>query len=339
MDIGDSEMNRVRVFDNIADRGAGLSIWNESNLLLTNSIFYGNQSETSGGGIDPFGLTGNVTISNSIFWDNTPIDVSLSYISSTITYSNINWEDEGNIDADPLFTDAENGDFTLQQGSPCIDAGTADLDGDGIEDITDYFGLAPDMGAFELSFSVTGFQYTVEDASVMLTWEPVAEVQYYLLERSTDSLFTTDLVANYVQGNFFSDNNLEWDIEYYYRVAAYTSFWSLYSDVISVTLEWLDVDNDGLPTSYVIHQNYPNPFNPVTTLRYDLPEDALVNIIIYDMMGRVVKTMVNSQQNAGYKSVRWDATNDKGEGVSAGMYIYTIQAGEFRSTKKMVLLK
>ena len=108
MDIGDSEMNRVRVFENIADRGAGLSIWNESNLLLTNSIFYGNQSETSGGGIDPFGLTGNVTISNSIFWDNIPTDVSLSYISSTITYSNINWEDEGNIIADPLFTDAEN---------------------------------------------------------------------------------------------------------------------------------------------------------------------------------------------------------------------------------------
>ena len=104
-------------------------------------------------------------------------------------------------------------------------------------------------------------------------------------------------------------------------------------------MEWLGVDNDGLPTSYVIHQNYPNPFNPVTTLRYDLPEDALVNITIYDMMGRVVKTMVNSQENAGFKSVRWNATNDNGAPVSAGLYLYTIQAGEFRQTKKMVLLK
>ena len=340
MDIGDSEMNRVRVFENIADRGAGLSIWNESNLLLTNSIFYGNHSETSGGGIDPFGLTGNVTISNSIFWDNIPTDVSLSYISSTITYSNINWEDEGNIIADPLFTDAENGDFTLQQGSPCIDAGTADLDGDGIEDITDYFGTAPDMGAFEYFIAgPTGLQFTIEDASVMLTWEPIAEVQYYLIERSTDSLFNTDLVANYVQENFFTDNNLEWDIEYYYRVAAYTSFWSLYSDVISVTLEWMDIDNERLATSYVIHQNYPNPFNPATTIRYDLPEVALVKIIIYDMMGRKVSTLISSQQSAGYKSVQWNATNDKGAPVSAGLYLYTIQAGEFRQTKKMVLLK
>ena len=94
-----------------------------------------------------------------------------------------------------------------------------------------------------------------------------------------------------------------------------------------------------LPSSFYLHNNYPNPFNPVTTLRYDLPKDALVNITIYDMMGRVVKTMVNSQQNAGFKSVRWNATNDKGAPVSAGVYLYTIEAGQFRQTKKMVLLK
>ena len=85
--------------------------------------------------------------------------------------------------------------------------------------------------------------------------------------------------------------------------------------------------------------NYPNPFNPITTLEYDLPEDAVVNITIYDMMGRVVNTLVNGSQTAGYKSIQWDATNNLGEPVSAGMYIYTIQASEFRQTKKMVLLK
>jgi flagellar hook assembly protein FlgD len=57
------------------------------------------------------------------------------------------------------------------------------------------------------------------------------------------------------------------------------------------------------------------------------------------MMGHVVKTMVKSQQTAGYKSVQWKATNDKGAPVSAGLYLYMIQAGEFRQTKKMVLLK
>ena len=94
-----------------------------------------------------------------------------------------------------------------------------------------------------------------------------------------------------------------------------------------------------IPEVFTLHQNYPNPFNPVTTLRYNLPEDAMVNITIYDMMGRVVKTLINDQQTAGYWSLQWNATNDAGQPVSAGLYLYTIQAGEFRQTKKMVLLK
>ena len=94
-----------------------------------------------------------------------------------------------------------------------------------------------------------------------------------------------------------------------------------------------------LDIMFKLHQNYPNPFNPITTLRYDLPEDALVNVTIYDMTGRLVKNMVNMEQSAGYKSIHWNATNYSGQSVSAGLYLYTIQAGEFRQTKKMLLLK
>ena len=112
-------------------------------------------------------------------------------------------------------------------------------------------------------------------------------------------------------------------------------------DVAAATLSNLLTTGDEnlLPDEFALHQNYPNPFNPVTTLRYDLPEDAMVNITIYDMMGRLVKTMVNTQQTAGYKSIQWNATNNAGRPVSAGLYLYTIQAGEFTQTKKMVLLK
>jgi hypothetical protein len=97
--------------------------------------------------------------------------------------------------------------------------------------------------------------------------------------------------------------------------------------------------DDEVEMNFSLHQNHPNPFNPVTTLQYDLPEDALVNITIYDMMGRVVSNLVSTQQNAGYKSIQWNATNNIGQPVSAGLYLYTIQAGKFRQTKKMVLLK
>jgi len=101
----------------------------------------------------------------------------------------------------------------------------------------------------------------------------------------------------------------------------------------------LSTDTDAIPLQYVLHQNYPNPFNPITTLRYDLPENSYVNVTVYDMLGREVKTLVNTTQDAGFKSVIWNATNDYGKPVSAGVYFYQIQAGEFVLTKKMVLLK
>jgi len=94
-----------------------------------------------------------------------------------------------------------------------------------------------------------------------------------------------------------------------------------------------------IPVTFVLHQNFPNPFNPITTLRYDLPSDALVTLSIYDMLGKEITQLVNTTQQAGFKSVKWDATDSMGKPVSAGVYLYQIQAGEFVQTKKMVLLK
>jgi len=94
-----------------------------------------------------------------------------------------------------------------------------------------------------------------------------------------------------------------------------------------------------IPITYTLHQNYPNPFNPITSLRYDLPEQAQVTLTVYDMLGREVTQLVNTTQEAGFKSVQWDATDSFGKSVSAGVYLYQIRAGEFVQTKKMVLLK
>ena len=100
------------------------------------------------------------------------------------------------------------------------------------------------------------------------------------------------------------------------------------------------IENEAsMPGSYYLLQNYPNPFNPTTTLRYDLPENSHVTITIYDMLGRKVKTLINATQDAGYRSIIWDASGNNGERVSAGIYLYQIQAGEYMQTKKMVLLK
>ena len=103
--------------------------------------------------------------------------------------------------------------------------------------------------------------------------------------------------------------------------------------------EQVSIIDETLPITYNIHNAYPNPFNPVTTLRYDLPKDAMVNITIYNMIGRQIKSLVNGSKTAGYRTIQWNATNDKGAPVSAGLYLYTIQAGQYRQTKKMLLLK
>ncbi|MBJ12042.1 MAG: hypothetical protein CMG62_03045, partial [Candidatus Marinimicrobia bacterium] len=94
-----------------------------------------------------------------------------------------------------------------------------------------------------------------------------------------------------------------------------------------------------MPLEFALSQNYPNPFNPVTHIKYDLPERSDVVLLIYDLMGREVATLINEQQEPGYRSIMWDGLNRSGQKVSAGMYFYTIQAGSFRQTKKMILLK
>ena len=105
------------------------------------------------------------------------------------------------------------------------------------------------------------------------------------------------------------------------------------------SLQLMGVSLSSVPQQFVLYPNYPNPFNPVTTIRYDLPDDSHVTLTIHDMMGKQIRTLVDEPQIAGNGTIQWNATNDAGYPVSAGLYLYTIQAGEFRQTKKMVLIK
>jgi len=100
---------------------------------------------------------------------------------------------------------------------------------------------------------------------------------------------------------------------------------------VSVTLD--------IPTTYGIDQNYPNPFNPTTTINYQLPVESAVALVIYNLRGQIVTTLVNDTKEAGYYSVVWDGTNDQGKMVASGEYIYSIKAGEFTKNMKMIFLK
>jgi hypothetical protein len=94
-----------------------------------------------------------------------------------------------------------------------------------------------------------------------------------------------------------------------------------------------------LPATFALAQNYPNPFNPTTVIRYQLPEPRHVSIVVVDVLGRVVRTLVNEPHDAGVFEVPWDGKNDRGALVGTGVFFYRIQAGDFVDRKRMIFMK
>ena len=334
--------------------GGGIMTWNAT-LELYNSTFSLNEAtdnngETSwqGGGLSIHAAT-TASIVNTIFYENIPNSIhdGTPNTSFDISYSVTEefWNGDGNMTGDPQFVDLDSYDFRLQLGSPCIDAGTYDIDGDGIQDYYNFNGSAPDIGAIEWVIGapelLTSF-VNEQDSSVILTWNPIVndDLQYYRIQRSSDSIFSVIDAEFFVTEISYTDESPQWNQEHFYRVSAYVGYWTDHSNTTSVFLGSLDLDHDHLLVNdYILYQNYPNPFNPTTTISYYLPERTYFKLTIYNMLGDVIKDISSASENNGFGRVKWNATNNQGELVSAGVYLYSIEAGEFRQTKKMVLLK
>ncbi|MCF7805838.1 MAG: M6 family metalloprotease domain-containing protein [Candidatus Marinimicrobia bacterium] len=117
--------------------------------------------------------------------------------------------------------------------------------------------------------------------------------------------------------------------------------WSEFGDIMDYNQVVTSTGKElrSLPDKYDITQNYPNPFNPETQIDYQLPEESNVTIAVYDLLGQKVATLKNGNQKAGYYSVKWNGTNDRGQKLSSGVYFYQIRAGDFQKTRKMLFLK
>ena len=314
------------------------------------------------------GMDGGGHLYSCIVWNNSSYAINLGTNSIIVDYSDIEggWigPGTGNIDADPLFCNPDSGDYTLAENSPCIGTGY-------------YWGYPEysNMGAFGVgcgpyNFTPTEFSLTepsnnseimidasnVDNGSITFSWDESSDANNDLL------MYLMSATSNEIGNHDVDTIATSFSVPYVDIIEDMTD-----NNVTIATIEWtvhvtdgidtVEADNapftvaiDGgyamntfsealIPEVFALHQNYPNPFNPITTLRYDLPENSYVNVTVYDMLGREVKTLVNSVQNVGFKSVLWNATNNQGNPVSAGVYLYQIQAGEFRQTKKMVLLK
>jgi len=463
--VVNATFNRLSIFNNHAMSGGGIFCWSAILNLYHSTIVQNTatNNDWSGGGLASHYVT-EPNIINSLFWGNVPNSIKNGYQQTPVhvSYSLIQeqWSGDGNlIGVDPLFVDIANENFSLQLNSPCIDAGTADIDQDGTDDITEYYGSAPDMGASEtLNFGLTNF--TLESSFVTpvsgsmlisadifgdivadqvtakikdITTGELSEIE--LTESAgtwsgswipqTESFFSVDMeisnsdeslsyenVALFtsvgplninVSGDLSVEQNevavLEFSIENNsqsqtvpnlslsflaesqeciqnmsgstfqfddlasgestesYNIVVATNdncgagtsivinaniasggtvYWE---DSFALTMEALNISHDNIPARYSLGEAYPNPFNPATTISYEIPNDEYVSIDIYNLMGGHIKSLVSMNQNPGYKTIEWNATNDRNESVSAGLYLYTIQAGEFRQTRKMVLLK
>lgn len=111
---------------------------------------------------------------------------------------------------------------------------------------------------------------------------------------------------------------------------SYTGFWYTYNESLTTNIE----DQLSIPTKYRLEQNYPNPFNPSTTIKFGLPENSMVTLKVYNIVGEGVATLINEERDRGIHTIDFNASR-----LSSGIYFYKIQAGGFVETKKMLLLK
>jgi len=113
---------------------------------------------------------------------------------------------------------------------------------------------------------------------------------------------------------------------------------TIYFDGSSEYSDILTVENIIIP-EYELFQSYPNPFNPVTTIKFEIPAPENVSLIVYNISGREIKTLLNEYKKSGIYEVKWDGTDNFGRQVSSGIYIYTLHAGKFSKSLKTLYLK
>jgi len=94
-----------------------------------------------------------------------------------------------------------------------------------------------------------------------------------------------------------------------------------------------------LPASYILHQNYPNPFNPTTSIAFEIPMAKHVQLVIYDMLGREVISLVDNELQPGKHSVIWNGKDKNGHGVATGVYIYQLRTKDITRSKTMTFIK
>jgi len=344
-----------------------------SNTITRNQVM---RPQGHGGGIYCFYLS-SPTITNSILWGDTAqngAEIYVEWSSPIVTYCDVQggWSGLGNIDADPLFVDPENGDFHLQPNSPCIDTGDPEL--------WDPDHSRSDMGALPYFFEVAvrinaddpfpitvppGYDaYGVRTVANNTTCRQPLKLVTVITDSLGDTLKYVSSREEELPREFFRENYGYFHVADYAPDGFYnyvlvasnaetgeiwhtsvTPFEVSQGEVVPVSGQgWFsrfgdefDYDeNVGLISSEIAFGSrcYPNPFNISATISYQLPVSNYVKLEVYNLLGQKVAALVDERQEAGYKSVTWNASK-----VSSGVYFYKLTTGEFSKTQMMMLVK
>jgi predicted outer membrane repeat protein len=354
--------------------GGGIRCGDDSAPLIVDNTIAANSAEDKGGGI--YCDQSSPTIINTIFWANNaregPQIAAFGGRQPTVRYCDVQggWVGQGNIDADPIFVSLHRHDFQLRWRSPCIDAGEPSL--------TDPDGTRSDIGASPFNQAVSGiielyphqtpivippqggellfdgwifnFSGYPGEADIW-TYVFIPDIGQYGplrvlrgLDIPADSIGVNGLEQSVPglapAGNYafaacvgtYPDTVI--DVSYFYFTKTGNSAGEMTGWEEGDWFEGATSKDGTLPEAYSLSQNFPNPFNATTEIRYQLPTASRVRLEVFNLLGERVATLVDEEQKAGCRSVTWD-----GSGLSSGLYLYRLTAGEFADRKKMLLLK
>jgi len=278
----------------------GLTVGNISKALSTTTLAGNVISQIPEAGVEvPMGTAVNLVISSGLV---TNVALKKSASSDSEESSKGNTADKGN-----------DGDTSTRW--------CANNSGNGHWWMVD-LGSSYNLTGSEVTWEFDGqnYKYLIEVSKNNSTWSTVVDKRSTTLTDQTQLDLFTAVAVRYVRITITQLSSGCW-----------ASFWE-FKVFTSPTSEVQQ--NEVKPTEYSLKQNYPNPFNPSTMISYSLKEKSKVRLIVYDLLGRIVDTLVNEIEDSGIYNVRFSANS-----LASGIYFYRIQAGNFVTTKKMILLK
>jgi len=195
--------------------------------------------------------------------------------------------------------------------------------------------------AMPVAVHLSSFKIGIEEGAAVMRWETSSEfgVNGFRMHRATsengtyEPLHDDPLPAeNSVQGGSYEyrDESIRVNQTYYYKLE------EIVSTGVGQAFGPYEVTFRAV---FELQQNHPNPFNPTTTIRYTIPQNVPVRLQIFDVKGRLVRTLVDENQQAAFYKMEWNGRNNRGQQVSSGVYFYRLRAGSFTETRKMMLLK